>query len=579
MSGSAVAAAREDFTNRIGRQVRSMSRAGRMTTWEWTELSGEFLDYLGALSLASPRLDTPEAKAVLHDAAEAAAGAVAYAAYYPHNGFSVFLDYVNFGMSYDAGEDGDPESVSAGTWLDAFCLTVLDDRAQWHGEAFHFAREIPQTGRAGRPDAELINGFMAYVIGDTGDDDAGCPPSQQERCAALDAALARIGTLDDEAPEDLLDAPGTTALHALRALATDDRAAFKAALAKLLAGHSALTGTGLRPRTLLPLVPLTLAALAHRGKGWPPAVDSDYLPRALVTGFETAGPRVQAYGRARRPDAVAELAAGTVVFERPENPHPIALESEALFEEHTREAFTPVAGKPPATWQLAFAMDDQELLFKARASLAPDVTERHARGLRLASQMGAALFRTALADPGTTVDVRINGATVTYAAYRGEDAGPGRWHKAVNLALVTGVREDLAPLVIAGPASLAEDGSAFASYRRALLDYLRGADPEPATDQALHDFVKAKGWGFFPPPVTLFSQLVEGDEESFNLALLDALEEHRDHYLVADRASDADAALSLDILALACHARRRGWTVRVASPYLPPRILSAATPL
>ena len=81
-----------------------------------------------------------------------------------------------------------------------------------------------------------------------------------------------------------------------------------------------------------------------------------------------------------------------------------------------------------------------------------------------------------------------------------------------------------------------------------------------------------------PPPAVLFSQLVEGDEESFNLALLDALTTHRDHYAVADRPSDPDAALSLDTLALTCHARRRGWEIRVRSPYLPRRLVEAAKP-
>ncbi|MFB6881262.1 hypothetical protein ACFCY8_10550 [Streptomyces noursei] len=101
---AAVAAARDDFANRIGGLARSMSKAGPIATCEWQLLAGEFLDYLGALSVEQPDLDTPEAKAVLKDAAEAAAGAVAYAAYHPHDSFQVMLDdYVNFGMSYDPG--------------------------------------------------------------------------------------------------------------------------------------------------------------------------------------------------------------------------------------------------------------------------------------------------------------------------------------------------------------------------------------------------------------------------------------------------------------------------------------------
>lgn len=78
----------------------------------------------------------------------------------------------------------------------------------------------------------------------------------------------------------------------------------------------------------------------------------------------------------------------------------------------------------------------------------------------------------------------------------------------------------------------------------------------------------------------LFSQLVEGDEESFNLALADALEAHRDHHAVGGRAegAGADAAVCFDVLALACHARRRGWRIRVSSPYLPESLLGSARP-
>ncbi|WP_307783569.1 immunity 49 family protein [Streptomyces spinoverrucosus] len=102
--------------------------------------------------------------------------------------------------------------------------------------------------------------------------------------------------------------------------------------------------------------------------------------------------------------------------------------------------------------------------------------------------------------------------------------------------------------------------------------YLRADDPEPAMDRALADLDKVARWGFQLPPAILLSPLVEGDEESFNLALVDALEAHRDHFSVADRGNDADAAIDVGILALTCHARRRGWRIRVSSPYLPHRI-------
>lgn len=44
-------------------------------------------------------------------------------------------------------------------------------------------------------------------------------------------------------------------------------------------------------------------------------------------------------------------------------------------------------------------------------------------------------------------------------------------------------------------------------------------------------------------------------------------------------ADDPDAAVNLDALALACHARRRGWDIRVESPYLPRELLRAAEPV
>ncbi|MGW2435623.1 Imm49 family immunity protein [Streptomyces goshikiensis] len=579
MREAVVSAAREDFTNRIGGQVRSMSRAGRMATDEWQSIAEEFLDYLGALSVATPDLDTSEAKAALKDASEAAAGAVAYAAYYPHCSFQVFLEYVNFGINYDPGEDADApeESVTAGEWIDALCLAVLRDKATFHGEAFHFARDKFVAQAAGTPAGELVTGLMAVVLDDTGDDEE-YPPSAQAKLTAVDAALGRISTRAAETGESLQERPDSAALHALRALVVEDREAFDAALADLLARHAALQGPAASASTLLPLVPLALAALAYRTLGWAPVVRTDYLPHALVTGFETRGPRVAGFGRDRRPDAVAALAAGPLVVERPACERAGIGQVEAMYEGHLREAFTPVDGKPLAAWRIGSAMGDQERLFQWRAGNPGSDTDAQLATLRLASQLGAALFRIALAMPGTEAEVTIAGRTLRYPAKRGENAGAGYWQTAVAFALITGVREDLAPLVLTGPTFARPDGSAFTEYRGALHAYLKGADPEAAAQRALQEAEKAEDWGFPMPPAVLLSQLVEGDEESFNLALADALEAHRAYYEVADRADDPDVSVNLDVLALACHARRRGWAIRVESPYLPQDLLRAAEP-
>ncbi|MFD7094483.1 Imm49 family immunity protein, partial [Streptomyces xanthophaeus] len=471
VGGAVVSAAREDFTNRIGGQVRSMSRAGRMATYEWQSIAREFLDYLGALSVETPDLDTAEARTALKDASEAAAGAVAYAAYHPHCSFNVFLEYVNFGMNYEPGSDAPAESVTPGEWIDALCLSVLRDKAKWHGEEFTFARQKFAEQAKGTPAGELATGLTALALDDAGD--GAYPPGRQAKLAAVDAALDRIGTRAAETGAPLLDQPNGLALRTLRALVAEDRPGFDAALAELLVRHGALHGPADSPSSLLPLVPIALAAIAYRTLGWAPAVRTDYLPHALVTGFETRGPRVAGLGRNRRPDAVAALAAGPLVVERPACEREGIARIEAMYEEHLREAFAPADGEPLAVWRLGSVMDDQERLFQWRAGNPGDTLDAQLATLRLASRAGAALFRIALAEPGTEVEVDIDGRTLRYRAERGRDAGAGRWQTATAFALITGVREDLAPLVLTGPAFARPDGSASTAYREALHAYLK----------------------------------------------------------------------------------------------------------
>ncbi|MFC5667215.1 immunity 49 family protein [Kitasatospora misakiensis] len=552
VDGARVAEAREDFVERIGRQVHSYSRAGLMATVEWQLIAGSFLDYLGALSTTRPELDSPEAKAVLKDATEAACGAVSFAAYYPHDSFHVFLDYPNFGMSYyrEAGLERDPHHrVDAREWLDAFSLAIISDEISRHGEAFCWARQL-MPDEPVTPALALVDAFVAHFFEDAG--------------------LAAPGSPGSPGAEPQ---PGP---RALRALTDQDREGFDAALLTLL--QDGPHGTG--PAGLLPLVPIALAALAYRTHGWTPAVDTDYLPHALVTGFETPGPRVHGLGRDRRPDAVAELAAAPVHLERPELERPFSPDSEARFERRTLEAITPEDGEPLDARELADALRYQTNLLGARASQSSDACDAQLAHLRLGSRLGAAAFRAALAEPGTEAEVTVDGRTLRFPAYRGRDFGPAFWQTALSYALITGSSEDLEPLLLAGPAIAADDRSPYAPYRTALHDLLRGADPLPATELALKEAERTPDQTvFLPPPVVLFSQLVGGDETSFNLALLDALEAHRDHHSIADRADGPEAALSLDVLALACHARRsRGWSIHVRSPYLPPRLLAAARP-
>ncbi|MFE7802721.1 Imm49 family immunity protein [Nocardia sp. NPDC057440] len=299
MDEAVLAAARDGFAERIQGECHSMAKAGPIGTYEWWRISREFLDYLGALSVVLPDLDAPEVKAVLDNAAEAAAGGVQCAAYFGNTTFFVFLDYANFGMDYQRETPYDPDPVSANQWLDAFCLAILSERAEWYREAFSFARKELDGDVGGQPNVELVNGLMAYVLGLTGNEYADYPPSREAVVAAIDAALSRV-----HVGESFSDLPHRTALRGLRALAAGDQEAFGTELTELLLQYGtvpdpftelteSLVQFGIvpgffgRPRALLPLVPLALTALAYRREGWLPPVETDYLPRTLITGCRT----------------------------------------------------------------------------------------------------------------------------------------------------------------------------------------------------------------------------------------------------------------------------------------------------
>ncbi|WP_399059217.1 Imm49 family immunity protein [Streptomyces sp. BB1-1-1] len=117
--------------------------------------------------------------------------------------------------------------------IDALCLSVLRDKAKWHGEAFHFARLKFAEQAQGTPVGELATALTAVVLDDTGDDDE-YPPSAQARLAAVDESLDRVRARTEETGEPLLDRPYSAALRTLRALAAEDQHAFDTALSDLL---------------------------------------------------------------------------------------------------------------------------------------------------------------------------------------------------------------------------------------------------------------------------------------------------------------------------------------------------------
>ncbi|MET9699733.1 immunity 49 family protein [Streptomyces sp. NPDC006529] len=573
---AALSAAVGDFAERIAGDVHRMQH-DESPRYGWEMVCASFLDYVGARSVENPALAGRDCRLALESAAAAATGALALTAR-PRGVGDVFIEYTGTGVVYDREESG--SEVPAADWLDAFFLAFVAGDTDRDGRLFVDAA-LSRAGREDRADVALVHALLAYVHGHI---EAARVPggpgavSDEQRAAYVDSLARDVAPGTDRAPH-------RAALATLRALAAGDRDGFSAALAAQLTHHRArhAAAANPRPRTLLPLDALALAAMARRWNGWEPGVDSAYLPAAAVGGFVPPAPRVRAFGADKRADAVAALAAGPLVVDRPRPPERPGSGDPAdheRFPQRRAAAFADPAEDPEdLAFGLPRVMEDQYRIFLRRTAGDPDGPGERARAaLRLGAEAGTAAFLLAAAEPGTTAEVTVGGVTRALPAGGGRDrVGPVQWLRATALAVVAGEADLLAACVRIGPDPLGPGGYASAAreYATALCDHLRGADAAPALRRAATEAFRMRGVNHLAPPVVLLSQLAAGDREGFALALADALEEHRDHYGVGANACDPDAPLNLDVLALVCLARRSGWDVPVLSPYLPPRLVAA----
>ncbi|MFG3280669.1 immunity 49 family protein [Streptomyces sp. NPDC048111] len=610
-----MAAAEAGFAERIAEDVHRMQE-DPCPAAGWRMVADAFLDYLGARSVRLPELSARDAEVAFGSAAAAAVGALELTAF-PGRRFGVFIDYVGAGVSYGGGfTRGDERSeqdgkTGASDWLaalwPAFLARIADDRAEVFIEA-----APPWRGNEGRADVALVHALMAYVFGHEEGPDGFCPGPVQdlEKCALIDMVVSTLGEGDDWPAH-------RAALRTLRALAAGDEKAFGQGLAEQLEQHrerAAVRGAG--ARSLLPLDAMALTAMALRWQRWDVPVESGYLPRGPVTGFEPGAPRVRAYGRDKRANAMAVLSAGPLTVDRPHQPGAAGPTDVSWYEEfaaqETARFHDPAEDPKTLARDLTSLMADQRGLLLAHLALdrhrmdlhqkdphrkdlhradphantprpnAPRPNTPHPKDSRpyeaalLGAEAGAGALRVARAEPGTEVEVTIGGTSRTLPAWRSPyRPNPSQWQQAVALALIAGARGPLADCVLVAPEFFAEGDhpSPGGAYCAALHDYLRGVDPVPAMDHALVTADRTPRPSFLRPPIVLLSQLVEGDRPGFALAVADALEEHRAHYTVGSRGTGPEAAVNLDVLGLVCHARRLGWAVPVRSPYLPDDLL------
>ncbi len=545
-----LAAATEDFPARLSRQVGHQQQAERLST-SWSTVATDLLDYAGARSVGRPELDRDTWLAV-YSAAEAYLAVVTVDGYSPHRPARVFLSYANSGVSYPdlppEAQRGTTTTLAADDWMSALCLVVIVG-AQCTN-AVTLLETVTATSLS-----PVEQAFAGYALGQ---------PANGQTTPDDDSHQSLLELLDRDRTGN--DSEFT---RAVRALVIRDRDAFWPAVERMLATQRDAHGADSPPRSLLPLRPIALAALAARNEGWDPAVTSDYLPGRLVTGRvtgELAAPSPTRPAHLDRP----RLQVSTAQLRSYDEGTCVDLEH-ALRNPRVRPHSVPQA--------LVRTMEAQLHRFRLRSARDPRGRDpRQREAVTIASQSGAALFRVATS-PGDDVDVTIGHVNAPlWGTGPTPETNESNWCQAVCAALLADDAGALDVLVNLDLGHFVADDTpeAVRYYHEALHTYLRGADATAATELAVwaRERAAADKPDVLLPPAGLLSRLVTGDADAFALCLVEALEGHRDHFTVGDNADDPTQLVNLDVLALAHHATAKGWPVPVRSDYLPETFLT-----
>ncbi|MEU9045041.1 MULTISPECIES: immunity 49 family protein [unclassified Kitasatospora] len=256
-------------------------------------MGAELLDHLGALTLEDPALAGADARAALRTAAECALGVLQLGCFprgdfqvpFPYIGETLDSDDISFGATVDF-------APKAGTWVEAFAMCVIsglirdedrmfgplltEDYAPSIHDRLPFSDRTSVSDPASLAEMDALCAYLGVV-------------ETRHSPRVAPARLRKPDTAERAAAARALEAAGeswATGLspdqQLLRVLLDDDRAAFEEALTARLAQHRNSTPATAWPRTLLPVVPIALAALAVQVHGWELGITSGYLPATLI---------------------------------------------------------------------------------------------------------------------------------------------------------------------------------------------------------------------------------------------------------------------------------------------------------
>ncbi|MFE6591270.1 immunity 49 family protein [Streptomyces sp. NPDC057781] len=242
-------------------------------------------------------------------------------------------------------------------------------------------------------------------------------------------------------------------------------------------------------------------------------------------------------------------------------------------------------------WPRGFGMAFSGLLDTAKLQCTLDPTAQKLETWEawvMAMQVGSALFASATASEGSTVECMIGHEVRTIPAVGVTHfVDAGTWLEAFWLAVVCRDQARMTQLCEVPVETLRASGAVFEEYIYHWVDVLQTYWLErpglgdklvatfDATDPGRLRFMDREMMlKVLYPPVNLFYRFVGRDTEKFNEALVQGLELHKEYWNASEeRQETGDGDIPLAILAITCLAHDAGRPIEVESDYLPEHLL------
>nr|WP_233477872.1 immunity 49 family protein [Streptomyces sp. SID7804] len=242
-------------------------------------------------------------------------------------------------------------------------------------------------------------------------------------------------------------------------------------------------------------------------------------------------------------------------------------------------------------WPQGFGMAFSSVLDTAKVQCSLDPTADKLETWEawvMAMQVGSALFASATAPEGSTVECMIGHEVRTIPAVGiTHFVDAGTWLDAFWLAVVCRDQARMTQLCEVPIETLRASGAVFEEYIYDWVDTLQtywlerpglgdkltaafdGTDPDRLRFLDRETMLKV-----LYPPINLFYRFVTRDADKFNEALAQALELHKEYWTAnEERQETSDGDIPLAVLALTCLAHDAGLPIEVESEYLPEHLL------